>query len=608
MVRLGFTSLSGIVLIAFTAFGFAGESNWQPVGGRIATPWAKDMDSDRVLPEYPRPQLQRREWQNLNGLWRYAISPELSAPPENWDGDILVPFAVESSLSGVGKSVGPDKKLWYQTSFSLPKTWVGRRVILHFDAVDWQTRVYLNGRFLGEHCGAYDSFSFDITPDLVQGGTQELLVSVWDPADGGYQPRGKQVDKPRGIWYTSVSGIWGSVWLEPVAATHVRSLRIEPDVDRSRLSVYADVVRAEPDDRLELTLLDGGKQLDRLTGAVGSPLTLSLRKPLLWSPDSPHLYDLQLRIKRRGKVVDELESYAALRKISLGRDRNGIQRILLNNRFLFQLGLLDQGWWPDGLYTAPSDQALQYDIQQTKAMGYNMIRKHVKVEPQRWYYHCDRLGVLVWQDMPSGDAYAPSGDGNEIVRSAQSAHQYRSEWQAVIDGLRNHPCIVMWVPFNEGWGQFRTIETLNWTAHYDPSRLVDGPSGWSDFYGAGHVQDRHEYPGPAIPVDKRDGRALVLGEFGGLGYPVEGHTWQEKANWGYRNISAQPEYQAAYEKLIDQLPELIRRGLSAAVYTQTTDVETEVNGLMSYDRRVSKMDPARLQKLHRALYRIEVDF
>lgn len=563
------------------------------------TRWAAQVRPDNVWPEYPRPTMVRPAWQNLNGLWDYAIRPRQEDRPQQWDGKILVPFCVESALSGVGKPVGPGQRLWYRRTFDLPQDWTGGRVLLHFGAVDWEASVWLNGKLLGTHRGGYDAFHFDITDALAKQGPQELLLAVWDPTDTGTQPRGKQVLRPGGIWYTAVTGIWQTVWLEHVPASYIAALRNTPNVDASTLTVEAEVVGVHPGDRLRAIAFDGDKQVAQAEADAGQPLVLKIPQPKLWSPDSPFLYDLQLMLLRQGQPVDQVRSYFGMRSIRIGKDENGLVRILLNGKFLFQIGTLDQGWWPDGLYTAPTDEALRYDLEMLKRLGMNMLRKHVKVEPERLYYWCDRLGLLVWQDMPNGDR----GIGHkapDIQRSPESAEQFTKELQALVRGRYNHPSIIMWVPYNEGWGQWNTQQVCQWIKQWDPTRLVNNASGWAD-RGVGDVHDIHSYPGPAMPQPEPN-RAIVLGEFGGLGLPLPGHLWQEKGAWGYRSFRNQQELTIAYLGLIEKLQPLVHAGLSAAVYTQTSDVEIEVNGLMTYDRAVLKMDERVLREAHRRLH------
>lgn len=594
------------------------SQTWQPKGGKIQSSWAAQIDPANPLPEYPRPQLVRESWQNLNGLWEYAIVPgKLGAAPANYEGQLLVPFAVESALSGVGRTVGKDSSLWYRRTVTLDKKLRKQRVRLHFGAVDWQCDVYVNGRKAGSHEGGYDPFSIDITPYLVKGADQELVVGVWDPTDEGPQPNGKQVVKPRGIWYTPVTGIWQTVWLEGVPETYIVATKHTPDIDRGNLSVQTTVEGIREGDQLRISAWKGQEKVAEETTAVGVDVSLNISNAQLWSPTNPFLYDLKVAVLRKGKVIDEISSYFAMRKISMGKDADGIQRMLINNKFVFQYGPLDQGWWPDGLYTAPTDEALRFDVEKTKAMGFNMIRKHIKVEPARWYHHCDQLGVLVWQDMPSGDLGEnhwdmrpgiTSGRKHDKDRSQESEAIYRKEWKAIMDALHNFPSIVVWVPFNEAWGQFKTEEITEWTMGYDPSRLVNSASG-GNFFPTGHILDIHNYPDAVMPRPELfgDQRILVLGEFGGLGLPMEGHTWQAKDNWGYQSFKNVDELKRRYRGLVDDLARLIPMGLSAAVYTQTTDVEIETNGLMTYDRKVVKMPETELHQWHQQLYQIKVD-
>jgi hypothetical protein len=560
---------------------------WKPAQSRLTTPWTGDVTPERVWPEYPRPQMVRPSWTNLNGLWDYAIRPKAEDKPQEWDGKILVPFAVESALSGVQKRVTPDERLWYRRAFATPSIPAGGRLLLHFGAVDWQAKVWVNGKEVGSHEGGYDPFSFDITEALTNADEEnEIVVAVWDPTDDGDQPRGKQVLRPQGIWYTPVTGIWQTVWLEPVPNNYIKGLKITPDVDRGVVSV---VVNADAGAPVRVSTRHGEQQFNA-EGVAGEPVEVRIEEPKLWSPDEPNLYDLKVELLADGRVVDAVDSYAGLRKIEVRKDAEGINRLFLNNEVLFQYGPLDQGWWPDGLYTPATDQALKYDIEMTKKFGMNMARKHVKYEPARWYYWCDRLGLLVWQDMPSGDA-DQSDDGK--------AH-YRRELQAMVDALHNFPCIVMWVPFNEGWGQHDMLETVAWLQDYDPSRPVNEASGWHD-RGSGTISDMHSYPGPGMrPVEKD--RVVVLGEFGGLGMPVRGHTLRDERNWGYVSYDTKEKLTDAYIDLLTRMRPLIGQGLSAAVYTQTSDVETEVNGLMTYDRELVKMDLARIAAAAKRLY------
>ena len=561
---------------------------WEPAKGPLMTRWARDVTPERVWPEYPRPQMVRDEWLNLNGLWNYAIRPQADAEPAEWDGEILVPFAVESALSGVMKSVQPNERLWYRRSFTPPALGDGQRLLLHFGAVDWKCRVFVNGKEVGQHTGGYDPFTFDITSAL-QPGENELVVAVSDPTDTGNQPRGKQVLQPQGIMYTAVTGIWQTVWLETVPAYRIESLKIVPDIDAGLVSINARATGGNGE-TVRVKAMSDGKQVAEAEGSVGEAVELKLPNAVLWSPDRPHLYDLTVELLADGKTVDSVGSYFGMRKIEVKKDTDGINRLWLNNKVLFQYGPLDQGWWPDGLYTPASDAALKYDVEMTKKLGMNMARKHVKYECSRWYMWCDRLGLLVWQDMPSGST----------GRTAESRSNFRRELKAMIDTLANHPSIVMWVPFNEGWGQHATREIVAWIQQYDPTRPVNEASGWHD-RGSGDVSDMHSYPGPGVRQPEAE-RVSVLGEFGGLGMPVRGHTWQDERNWGYVSYDDKDELTGAYVNLLTEMRPLIGRGLAAAVYTQTTDVEIEVNGLMTYDRELVKMDEERIVEAARKLY------
>ena len=576
---------------------------------QLSTEWTAQVNRSAPSPEYPRPQLQRDNWENLNGSWDYAVrSRELTTAPETYDGKIVVPFPIESQLSRVQRRVSANERLWYRRTFRTTELTAVKRLLLHFGAVDWQAEVIVNGHSLGRHEGAYDPFTFDITTALKPGDTQELIVAVWDPTDDGPQPRGKQVNKPSRIWYTPVTGIWQTVWLEVVPQTYISATQHIPDIDRQSLTVNGTVENLQAGDTLRVSAWDGNRKAAEQVVA-GRTAVLHISAPKLWFPANPFLYELRVAVVRQGKVIDEVKSYFAMRKISMAADRNGIQRLLLNNSPLFQYGPLDQGWWPDGLYTAPTDEALRFDVEKMKAMGFNMVRKHVKVEPARWYYYCDKLGLLVWQDMPSGDLgnrwdSRPGvvGVATDKSRSEASEKIYKTEWKAIIDANYNFPCIVIWVPFNEGWGQFKTEEIAGWTMKYDPTRLVNSASG-GNFTEAGHLIDLHNYPDPAMPRPDLFGRkqAIVLGEFGGLGLPVAGHLWQDEKNWGYREYKDAGELETQYSALMGKLRKLIDRGLSAAVYTQLTDVEGEVNGLMTYDRRVVKIPIEKLAALHHEL-------
>ncbi len=583
------------------------SAQWQPAGDKIKTRWASQVNVNNVLPEYPRPIMERAEWQNLNGLWDYAILPVGKQTPTSFDGKILVPFAVESSLSGVQKRLGNENELWYRREFTVPSNWKNNRILLHFGAVDWKADVWVNDIKVGQHTGGYTPFSFDITPAL-KSGNNKLVVKVWDGTDQGFQPRGKQVNNPHGIWYTPVSGIWQTVWLEPVPQNYIESVKITPDIDANILKVEVTTNATGASDVLTVKVMEGAHVVATGQSINNQPVEISMpAKPRLWSPDTPFLYDLEIAFSNNSRELDKVKSYAAMRKYSTKRDDKGIVRMQLNNKDLFQFGPLDQGWWPDGLYTAPTDEALRYDVQKAKDFGYNMIRKHVKVEPARWYMHCDRLGIIVWQDMPNGDR-SPEWQmreyftGSERLRSPESEANYRKEWKEIMDYLYSYPSIGVWVPFNEAWGQFRTREIAEWTKQYDPSRLVNPASG-GNHYPVGDILDLHQYPAPQLYL--YDGqRATVLGEYGGIGWAIKEHLWEPDRNWGYIQFNSEKEVTDEYIKYAEQLKPLIRQGFSAAVYTQTSDVEVEVNGLMTYDRAVIKMDEARVRKVNQEICNI----
>jgi beta-galactosidase/beta-glucuronidase len=587
--------------ILFLFLGFSLFAQWKPAGEKIKTEWANKVDPNHVLPEYPRPIMERSKWKNLNGLWNYAIQEAGKTAPAKYDGQILVPFAVESSLSGVMKEVGTKNELWYNTTFTIEPNWKGDNILLHFGAVDWKTEVWLNGIKIGSHTGGYTPFYFDITP-FITGKTQQLTVKVWDPSNDGTQPRGKQVKNPEGIWYTPVTGIWQTVWIEPVNKKSIASIKTTPNIDQNVVNMKPEVIGAAYGDLIEVTVYDDSKIIATEKALVGENMEIVLNNPKLWSPESPFLYKTNLKLISNGKVTDQVKSYFAMRKIASKRDSNGILRMQLNNKDYFQFGPLDQGWWPDGLYTAPTDEALKYDIVKTKELGFNMIRKHVKVEPERWYTHCDQLGILVWQDMPSGDEQPiwqdkKYFDGTELQRTPKSEEIYRKEWKEIMDHLYSYPSIVVWVPFNEAWGQFKTVEITEWTKNHDPSRLVNSSSGGNHFQ-TGDILDLHHYPGPKMYLFDAQ-RVTVLGEYGGIGLPLEGHLWKAKDNWGYVKFKNANEVTDEYIKYANELKKLVKTGFSAAVYTQTTDVEGEVNGFMTYDRKVDKMDFEKIKTVNK---------
>ena len=551
---------------------------WHPAPSPLLTRWAAAVSPTNVWPEYPRPQLVRADWKNLNGLWDYALTDAATSHPPVFDGKILVPFPVESALSGVMTNLSEHGQLWYRRSFSVPPHWRGQRVRLHFGAVDWRCQVRVNGRDIGQHQGGYDAFTFDITDALRWNGSEEISVCVTDPTEGD-QPRGKQSRKPEGIFYTSTSGIWQTVWLEPVPEISIDALKLAPDVDAKSLRLHVAANSFSDNVRVETVASIAGKEVARVTGKPNSELVLNFSAPHLWTPDDPFLYDLKVTLRDGDKTLDTVTSYFGLRKIALRKDEQGFTQMALNNEFIFQIGTLDQGFWPAGLYTAPTDAALRSDIEFLKKSGFNLTRKHVKVEPDRWYYWCDKLGLLVWQDMPSGNN-----------ATADGRREFENELSRMVEGLEDHPSIIVWVLFNEGWGQYDTETLADWLKKLDPSRLVDSASGWTDLR-VGDMNDMHNYPGPNMPAPEPR-RASVLGETGGFGLVVTNHVLTPHS-WGYVMLNDRAELAARYTQSLKQLWRLHNlRGLSAVIYTQTSDVETECNGLLTYDRAVEKIDSA----------------
>jgi beta-galactosidase len=599
-----------ITILTVTLTLTATVQAWQPAPKSMLTEWGHKVTASTAWQEYPRPQMERKAWRNLNGLWQYQITAKsVTAAPEAWAGEILVPFAIESALSGVKKRVTPDDALWYRRTFETPAQKEGERTLLNFEAVDYECAVWLNNRQVGAHVGGNLPFSFDITAAL-KAGANTLTVRVLDATDSAYQLHGKQRLKPEGIWYTPVSGIWQTVWLETVPAVHVTAVQVTPSVTGKVAIRLATSGNVTPQATATASL--NGKTVATASGAADN-LTLMIPQPRLWAPDSPTLYDLQFTVG-----ADHVTSYAGLRETSVSKDANGNLRLFLNGNALFHFGTLDQGWWPDGLLTPPSDAAMRSDIEFLKAAGFNTIRKHIKVEPRRYYLHCDRLGMMMWQDQVSSgvgkkrnsNGSSPAWtrlkpDPEEAVWPETAHRQYLAELQTMMETLRSHPCIVLWVPFNEAWGQHRTVEVGKWAMAFDPTRQVNIASG-GNFHPVGHIVDHHQYPHPDFPFDlgqngRFDGFVKVVGEFGGHGFPVAGHLWNPNArNWGYGGLPKdKDEWLERYKTSIAKLAQLKQQGIAAGIYTQTTDVEGEINGLITYDRKVRKLAPEVLAKIHR---------
>jgi Glycosyl hydrolases family 2, sugar binding domain/Glycosyl hydrolases family 2/Glycosyl hydrolases family 2, TIM barrel domain len=608
-------SLSIIISVCFLTLilNQANGQDWKPVPGNIMTTWATTVTPENVWKEYPRPQMVRKEWKNLNGLWDFAVVLGTNnVPSQRYNRKILVPFCVESALSGIKEAVTGSQEMLYRRSFSIPDSWKGKRIILHFEAVDYISKIWVDGKSVGDHKGGYEAFQFDITDVLNSADTHELSLVVWDPSNTGTQPIGKQtlIGLSKGN-YTPTSGIWQTVWMEPVSDVSIRSLKILPDVDLETLTVDAAMNGWSYNNQIKVQAMDNGAEVASGEGVAGKPVTLKLKNPKLWSPESPYLYDLKVSLLQGGKTVDEVESYFGMRKISIGRDAAGLMRINLNNKMIFQLGPLDQGYWPDGILTPASDEALKFDVEYLKKIGCNMDRVHMKVQPERFYYYCDKLGLLIWQDM-----IAPGGS---VSRSeVGGAKAFETEWESIIDQLYSHPSIIQWTVFNESWGQYDTERLTDWTKKKDPSRLVSNASGWVD-RNVGDIRDYHDYTVyPSVAwVPKYYPRAMVLGEGGGHELTVKDHMWSpdlvipekiDRAGDLVREITGSPAVlDERYNLWVDNISIMRKYGMNAVVYTQISDVENELNGWLTYDRKVSKIPVERLAAIHSKFFKPEAD-
>lgn len=579
--------LIGIALFKIMATDAKAQQNWGIKPVTIQTRWAKSVSPTNALKEYPRPQLVRSEWANLNGLWNYAITSKGESQPAKWDGQILVPYPLESALSGVQKTLKPNQNLWYQRTFTKPATKKGDKVNLNFGAVDYEATVFVNGIQVGHHEGGYTAFTIDITPALKEG-SNEIAIKVFDPTGDGIGPHGKQVLNPANIYYTPTSGIWQTVWMEVVPADHIGSLTITPDIDKSLVNITVNSSSVKP-----VSITIEGKTTN---GKSNTPIAIPIKNPRLWSPLSPNLYDFTVTLGS-----DKVSSYFGMRKISVGKDSKGVERIMLNNKAYFNLGTLDQGFWPEGLYTAPTDEALAWDIKAIKAMGFNTIRKHIKVEPARWYYHADKIGMLVWQDMVNPNQGLPEGAKEAFEKGAAE----------ILKQLHNYLSITTWVLFNEKWGQYDQERLTKWIKQTDPSRIVNGHSGEilyvneqlrspsPNAYVGADMTDVHAYPDPMNSL-KLPGKAQVVGEFGGIGVFIPNHQWNPGLQWGY--IQEKPAGLKAKYTIMNQHLKLFEAdGMSGSIYTQPFDVESEQNGLMTYDREVVKIPFAELRKIHSQL-------
>lgn len=566
-------------------------SNYRMQPIHMQTRWAKNVNPKSALNEYPRPQLVRNNWQNLNGLWMYAVTDSSIKFPKTYDGTILVPYPIESALSGVQKQLKPSQRLWYKRNIQISNI-SDNRLILNFGAVDWEATIYVNGEKVASHTNGYGEFSIDIT-NYVTPGANELIVKVFDPTDQGFNPHGKQVLNPSNIYYTASSGIWQTVWLEKVQSSYLKKIITTPNIDKDILSIQPIIENTKPGMSIEVSAIANGEivsnKVTKIKSIDKNNITLSIPNSKLWSPEDPFLYDLTVKLIKNGKTVDEIKSYFGMRKVDIQKDEKGADRIFLNNKYTFNLGVLDQGYWPEGIYTAPTDEALAFDIKAIKSMGFNTIRKHIKIEPERWYYYADKIGILVWQDFVNPPHSLPIG----------SKSIFEKEVRETIDQLYNHPSIISWVIFNERWGAYDQQRITKWVKQYDSSRIINGHSGEllyvnnelrepsTNPWVNSDITDVHSYPEPRNPQGQ-PGKAKVLGEFGGIGVPVLGHQWDDLQGWGYVQLTAD-KFKEKYAATINALKTLEKEGLSGAIYTQPFDVEGEENGLLTYDREIIKI-------------------
>ncbi|TWU15694.1 Beta-galactosidase large subunit [Allorhodopirellula heiligendammensis] len=579
----------------------------KPFVSELITKWGSEVTPDNVWQEYPRPQMARDNWNNLNGNWDYAVTDiKQTEQPRAWDGEILVPFCLESKLGGVQELLSEDEALWYRRTFPSRRA-DGQRTLLHFEAVDYASEVFVNGTSVGKHVGGNTPFTLDIS-EAIKDGDNQLIVRVEDATEA-WQLNGKQRRNPGGIMYTQVSGIWQTVWTEQVPASHIADLTITTDAQTGTITIIPEIESSDAVAKVSVVVKDADQVVANYSG-VADEIAITVPHAKRWTPDSPQLYHLEVALlDSNDKVLDSVNSYAGIRTVGKIRDKDGNLRMTLNGEVIFHWGPLDQGWWPDGLLTPPSDEGMKFDIEWLKAAGFNMIRKHIKIEPRRYYYYCDQIGMMVWQDQVSGGKNPPwtRMDKNPVDAEwpDEQHEQFMLEFERMIDELENHPCIVIWGPFNEAWGQHRTMEVGKWTVERDPSRLVNIASG-GNFWPVGDIADQHSYPNPSFPFDpaRYKDYVRVVGEFGGHGYPVEGHLWDaSRENWGYGGLpKTKAEYRDRYVKSLEILDQLRLQGIAGGVYTQTTDVEGEINGLMSYDRKVIKIPAEELHELHQRLY------